>query len=95
MTLIYKLASYNVHAGARSMFHRLGSMSEDILLSGRSNAGLVEPARNTAHSLLLITSYMSDGRATLDQCTQMNAILRIRDAVAPAFEKAERVVRSA
>lgn len=90
MTSTYKLASYNVHAGARSMFHRLGSMSEDILLSGRSNAGLVEPARNTAHSLLLITSYVADGRATLDQGAQMNAILRIRDAVAPAFEKAER-----
>lgn len=91
MTSVYKMASYNVHAGSRSMFHRLTTMGdEDVLLSGKSNAGLVEPGRNTAHSLLLISSFLEDGRASLDQGAKMKALLKLRDAVAPAFEKAER-----
>lgn len=91
MSSLYKMASYNVHAGARSMFHRLATMGdEDLLLSGRSNAGLVEPARNTAHSLMLITGFMEDGRPSLERNAEINAILHIRDAVSPAFDKANR-----
>lgn len=90
MTSYYKLASYNVHAGARSMFHRLTAMGQpDLLIAGRSNAGLMEPARNTAHSLLLITSFMEDRKFGLDRTAELNAVLNVRDATVRAFKKAD------
>ncbi len=53
----YKMASYNVHAGSKSLFFRLGLHETDtVLLAGPSNLGLVEPCRFTAISLSQITT---------------------------------------
>lgn len=50
----YKLASFNVHASARSLFFNLASMgSSEVLLAGRSNAGLTEPGERTPTSSTL------------------------------------------
>lgn len=52
----YKMASYNVHAGAKSLFFQLGiHESNPVMLAGPSNLGLVEPCRFTATSLSQIT----------------------------------------
>lgn len=54
----YKLASDNVHAGPKGVFHRLGlSLNQhDMLLAGPSNAGLEEAGRLTAISLGMIAT---------------------------------------
>jgi len=42
MNSFYKLASFNVHASARSLFFNLSAMGEsELVLAGRSNAGFV------------------------------------------------------
>jgi hypothetical protein len=53
----YQMASYNVHAGPKGVYFKLGRLDNEskILLAGMSNAGLVEPAQNAAISLGKIT----------------------------------------
>ena len=87
----YKLASFNVHAGARNLFFNLSSIGDDfMLISGRSNAGLSEPGELAAHALTLVTSLYADSGPNLDRIMLMNCLLQIRDAVAPSLRKAER-----
>lgn len=91
MNSYYKMASFNVHAGARSLFFNLSSMGDqDIVLAGRSNAGLVDPGLHTAQTLALITSLYIGETLDLDRLTELNCLLHIRDAVAPALQKAEK-----
>lgn len=91
MSSYYKMASFNVHAGARNLFFNLGSMGdEDIVPAGRSNAGLADPGENTAHTLALITSFYMGATTDLDRLVVLKCLLRIRDAAPPAFRKAER-----
>jgi hypothetical protein len=56
----FKMACINVHAGAKSLFFRLGVMQEspfgDVLLAGSSNFGFVDPAQGAAISLHQITT---------------------------------------
>lgn len=87
----YKLASFNVHAGARNLFFNLSSIGDDfMLISGRSNAGLREPGELTAHALVLITALYADTGSNLDRITLMNCLLEIRDAVPKWLRRAER-----
>lgn len=91
MSSHYKLASFNVHAGARSLFFNLSSMGDqDVLLAGRSNAGLTEPGERTAQTLLLITSLYVCDTVNLDRITMLNSLIRMRDAVTPALLRADR-----
>jgi hypothetical protein len=93
MNSYYKLASFNVHAGARSLFFNLSSIdSEEILLAGRSNAGLVEPGVRAAQSLVLVTGLYAAQTNDLDRLTEFKAILSIRDAVMPALKSADAVL---
>lgn len=90
MNSYYKLASFNVHAGARSLFFNLSSMGdEDLLLAGRSNAGLVEPGVRTAQTLALITSLYLGRETDLDRLTELKSVLHVKDAVAPALLAAD------
>ncbi|MFM9927488.1 DUF5677 domain-containing protein [Variovorax sp. H27-G14] len=90
MNSYHKLASFNVHAGARSLFFKLSSMGdEEVLLAGRSNAGLVEPGVRTAQTLALITSLYLGHETDLDRLTELKSVLRIKDAVAPALVAAD------
>jgi hypothetical protein len=51
----YQMGNDNVHAGIKSMYARLGLLKDyDSLLAGRSNAGLVDPGQNAAHTLTQI-----------------------------------------
>jgi hypothetical protein len=53
----YQLGNDNIHAGVKSMFVRLGLLDDySGLLSGRSNAGLIEPGQNAAISLTQIAA---------------------------------------
>lgn len=87
----YKLASFNVHASARSLFFNLASMGEDVLLAGRSNAGLTEPGERTAQTLLLVTSlYVGDVSANMDRLAQLKTLMLASEKVGPALARAER-----
>lgn len=54
----YKWASQNIHSGVKGMMNKLGlcEADEDILLAGRSNSGMVDPACATAVSLGQVTT---------------------------------------
>ncbi len=94
MTPYYKLASYNIHAGAHSMFNSLTNMGNDeILLSGRSNSGLLDPGQNTAFSLVQITACLSKVKKDIGYIIQQRTIIEIRDATQKAFLKGERKLR--
>jgi len=85
----YKLASFNIHAGARSLFFNLSSIGDqDVVLGGRSNAGLVDPGERAAQSLALITSLYMGETTDLDRIFELNYLLNVRDAVSPSLEKA-------
>ena len=94
MNPYYKLASFNVHAGARSMFHRLTTLeAASGPGSGRSNAGLLQPCMQTAFSLMQITAAVLPFPGDLDRMIEMRAILEIRDRIPPALRKADRQLR--
>lgn len=91
MNSYYKLASFNVHASARSLFFNLSAMGDqNFLLAGRCNAGFVEPGVRTAHTLAFITNLYVGKKADFDQISILESLIRIRDAVGPALQKAAR-----
>lgn len=91
MSSHYKMASFNVHASARSLFFNLASIGDQtIFLAGRSNAGLVDPGERTAHTLALITSLYVGHTLNIDRLIELKALLRIRDSVGPALRSANK-----
>jgi hypothetical protein len=57
MRSYYQMGNDNVHAGVKSIFVRLGLLDDySGLLAGRSNAGLMEPGQNAAHTLTQISA---------------------------------------
>ncbi|HEY3294150.1 MAG TPA: DUF5677 domain-containing protein [bacterium] len=63
----YKLASNNVHAKSRGVFHRLGVMhGYDLLLTGPSNFGLADPGQCMALSLLHVTTALGSVDPTVE-----------------------------
>jgi len=94
MNPYFKLASFSIHAGSRSMFSRLTTLDPGAGPgAGRSNAGLLQPGMNTAFSLMQITAAVLPVPADLDRQIEMTSILEIRDRVAPALRKADRQLR--
>lgn len=94
MNAYYKMASFNVHAGARTMFFRLASFGgESIILAGRSNAGLPEPAQHTAYSLLQITTLLNGNLKNLDRILEIQTLVKIRNAIPKAFRRADKKLR--
>lgn len=90
----YKLASFGVHASARSLFFNLSAIGDQqLLLAGRCNAGLEEPGMRMAQSLALITSLYAGSSASFDQISVLKCLLQVRDAVAPALQKAANRLR--
>lgn len=86
----YKLASYNVHASAKGIYHRLGLLgsSDQILLAGPSNAGLEEAGRFAAHALLTITLCLLTIRTTLDSLVYGKMLLSLYDDLERDFIRA-------
>ncbi|NDU80305.1 MAG: hypothetical protein G3I11_02995 [Ferrovum sp.] len=88
MASYYKLASYNVHAGPHALFFRLALMGESGLLSGTSNAGLIEPGQNTAVSFTLISIMLVRDCINMDIVVTMKLLQQLRDEIPRAFAKA-------
>lgn len=86
----YKMASFNVHANARSLFFRQTSMaSHSGLISGSSNAGLEEPGIQTAYILCQITSLLiPKNDPTIDDIVALQTLVRLRDKTYKGFNKA-------
>jgi hypothetical protein len=94
MSSYYKLASFNVHASARSLFFNHSSMGQvDILNAGRSNAGLLEPASRVSHTVVLITSLYAENTGHLGRLAELSGLIHLRDAVVPAFQRAEQTLK--
>lgn len=95
MNSSYKLASFTIHASARSLFFNLSAIGdEEVILAGRSNAGFVEPGTRTAATLALITSLYVGNTRDLNQICLLQTIINIRDAVGPALQRsAKRLMR--
>ncbi|MES0198919.1 DUF5677 domain-containing protein [Mesorhizobium sp. M0011] len=93
MNTYYKLANFNVHAGARGMFFRLTDMGANIPIAGRSNAGLVEPGQNTAYTLVRITGALLGRLRDLDSLMEMSALVALRDAIPRTLNRADKKLR--
>ena len=92
MRSYYKMASYNVHADAKGVFHRLGVLGDpSIMIAGASDAGFVEPGQNTAITLVQITTLLFRERlANLDAMIRMQLLIKVRDGIPGALMKASR-----
>ena len=95
MNSYYKLASFSIHASARSLFFNLGAIGdEEVILAGRSNTGFVDPGTRTAATLALITSLYVGKTADFNQICLLQTIIHIRDAVGPTLQRsANRLMR--
>lgn len=94
MNPYYKLASFNVHAGSRSMFHRLTTFDPATGPgAGRSNAGLLQPCMNTAYSFMQITAAVLPPPKDIDRQIEIRSLIEIRDRIPPALRKAASQLR--
>lgn len=85
----YKLASSNVHAGSRFIFHSL-CINGSGIVSGRSNIGLHEPGRNAAHSFGIINSILLSSCSNMDCIVATKALLRARRLAVALFDRGRR-----
>jgi hypothetical protein len=86
----YRMASHPVHANPKGIFFQLGLLRESrILLSGPSNAGLVDPGHSTAISLGQASAALGNLQATLDDIVALKIILQLVDEIGEAFAKAQ------
>jgi hypothetical protein len=89
----YQMGNDNVHAGVKSMYVRLGLLSDyDTLLAGRSNAGLMEPAQNAAHTLTQI-SVLVCLVPKMDDLVAGNIVEMLRDEIPRSFRQADQRLR--
>ena len=87
----YKWASFKVHAGVSGMLRNLGNMSEYLLtLPGASNAGIDEPAMNSAHTLLQVTSLLYGKSNKLENTIELATLCKLRDQVVSECMRAAR-----
>ncbi len=91
----YRMASYNVHAGARGIDFRLGLLEGSgtrTALAGVSNAGFVDPARNTAGDLVFVTTLLSSGTTRFDRVLEWQILAQLRDELLRQLDKAQRAL---
>ena len=60
------------------------------MLAGASNAGFVEPARNTALDLVHITCLLAHGTARFDRMVEWQILVQLRDELLPKLERVHR-----
>jgi hypothetical protein len=83
----------NVHAGVKSMYVRLGLLTDyDSLLAGRSNAGLTDPGQNAAHTLTQIAILVCLS-PKLDDLVVAEITRKLRDEIPDSFWRADRRLR--
>ncbi len=91
MSTYYKLASFNVHASARSLFFNLSSIGpQTVLIAGRSNVGLDEAGSRAAHTIVLITLLYVQRPTNATNLFKGKVLLKLRDEAEKAFERAQR-----
>ncbi len=93
MQSYYRMASYNVHASSKGIAFRLGLLDSEespVMLAGPSNAGFVEPARNTAADLVHITCLLAHGTARFDRMVEWQILIQLRDELFPKLDRAHR-----
>jgi hypothetical protein len=89
----YQMGNDNVHAGVKSMYVRLGLLTDyDTLLAGRSNAGLMEPAQNAAHTLTQITVLVCLA-PKMDDLVAGNIMEMLRDEIPQSLRQADKRLR--
>jgi hypothetical protein len=89
----YKLASFGVHASARSLFFNLGSLlPEDDAVCARTNAGLAEPGCMTAYALVAIGGCYMVESTRLERTVEVGLLLCLRDRTEAAFRSSDRLL---
>ena len=85
----YRMASHNVHANPKGVFFKLGLLNEsEVLLTGRSNAGLAEPGHSCAISLMHVTVALCVLEPTLDVLVALRVLGSLTDEVGDLFSQA-------
>lgn len=91
----YKMASHNVHAGAKGIAHRLSAFEGRYsAIAGASNVGFVEPGQNLGLSLLHFTTLLLSRRWTLDRIALLTALADLQAQIGPALARSERALRA-
>ena len=86
MRAYHQMANDNVHAGIKSMYIRLGMLENySGLLAGRSNAGLMEPGQNAAHTLTQISVLVCLSQTSFDDVLTAKVMQRLRDEIPRSF----------
>lgn len=89
----YKMASQNVHAGAKGIAHRLSAFESGYSgIAGASNVGFVEPGQNLGLSLLHFTMLLLPQGWTLDSIALMTALVDLQGEIAPALARSGRSI---
>ncbi len=89
----YQMGNDNVHAGVKSIFHRLGVLENYVhLLPGRSNAGLAEPGLNTALTLMRLSVLVCMSN-DLDDLAIAQVMISLSDETQRSFCLADKKLR--
>lgn len=91
----YKLASRNVHANPKGAFFRLGTLGEEVLLAGPSNAGIADPGHNVALSLHQATAFLVSMRPSYDHLVAITVMERLTDEIGAMLLQSHKEVESA
>ena len=92
----YQMASYNVHAGPKGVYFKLGELEKSkTMMAGASNAGLVEPAQNAALSLGKLTLLACNDKAgpSFDNNIFTKVVDRLIREIPNDFTKADRKLK--
>lgn len=89
-TSVYKMASFNVHANARSLFFRHTNMVTHAgVIAGASNSGLEDPGANTAYAIGQLTALLlPEPLDAIDDLVMLHMVIRLREAAEKGFYKA-------
>jgi hypothetical protein len=90
----YKMASYNVHAGPKGLYFKLGNLEgSHALLAGASNAGLTDPAQHAAVSLVAVTLLTMGDTPIFDDIIVGKIAARLQDEILSELGNADRKLR--
>ena len=91
----YKLASHNVHANPKGAFFRIGTLGEEVLLAGPSNAGIADPGHIVALSLHQATVFLVSMRPSYNHLVAIKIMERLTDEIGAALLQSHRKVERA
>lgn len=81
----YKLASYNIHAGSRGLFFKLGTLDGSGFMAGSSDAGFSSPGLATLDTLVLINFALMPKPLSLDDLLLLSTLDAARMGGRTAF----------